>query len=496
MPTRSGQFTTISLSTLGLATLCSAISTTVELDYGIFQGKLNSGYVSFQGIKYADAPRFQAPIMPPSQNLGTVNATQCNLRSTSFRRCLFVNVYVPNGVEMTSNVPVLAWFHGGGFLAGNSHSELPDDLFNSTTSPFIFTSFEYRLGPYGFLAGKEVEKQGALNIGLRDQRAGLEWLQKYITSFGGNPSAGAASTIFHLTWDCGDNHGVFARALGDSPSYGSQPPKDDGYIANLYTDFATRAGCAGSDSFTCLSNANISTLMAASAALYNARMPTQFAFTPVLDGVHLTETVSSALQHNRFAKVPVLFGANTDDGSSWADPYVNDVNSTLDNVFYFVQANFVNLTRETFDRAISDFYPLENYGGSLVLLTNKLYGEARYICPPFMIAGAAARAKKAAYTYIFDDPGSDGLTHHSADLSAFYNTTIEDPDGLFAIMRKEWLSLVFDGSTTSHDSWIEAGSDGWPRQWLHPGDYVSQTLDDGLKARCEFWRSTDAELLR
>ncbi|KAH8831678.1 alpha/beta-hydrolase [Flagelloscypha sp. PMI_526] len=509
-------FPLVALSLLTISTtLCAAtIPTTITLDYGTFIGKSNSQYVSFQGVKYADAPRFRAPVMPPSQNLGTVNATQfakyCIQGESSSpgtdqaEDCLFVNVYVPNGIDTTANVPVVAWFHGGGFVGGNTHGDLPDVLFNSTTTPFIFTTFEYRLGPYGFLGGKVIEENGSLNNGLRDQRAGLRWLQKYISQFGGNPrdvtiwgqSAGAGSTMFHLALNRGNNDGLFVRALGDSPSHSYQPSKDDGYVSTLSHDFVTQVGCAGTDAFTCLINANLTTLMGASVSVINARRPTIYSFAPIVDGEFLAETVSSAFSHGRFAKVPVLFGSNTDDGSGWADSIVNDTGATLDNVYAFMHGQLANLSRTTFDKAITDFYPPSNYGNSLKTLTNKLYGEARYICPTFMIVGPAADARLAAYNFGYDNPGTDGLTHHGAELPAFYSSTSGDPSGLYSTMRKELLSFILTGSTTSDGTWTRAGTDGWPRQWLHPGAYASQPVDDGLKARCDFWRSTDLELQR
>jgi hypothetical protein len=46
----------------------------------------------------------------------------------------------------------------------------------------------YRVGPLGFPQGPEAVKRGALNLGLRDQWAALEWVQKNIASFGGDPA--------------------------------------------------------------------------------------------------------------------------------------------------------------------------------------------------------------------------------------------------------------------------------------------------------------------
>ena len=51
----------------------------------------------------------------------------------------------------------------------------------------IYVSFNYRLGPLGFPAGVEAAENDALNLGLKDQLAALEWIRRNIASFGGDP---------------------------------------------------------------------------------------------------------------------------------------------------------------------------------------------------------------------------------------------------------------------------------------------------------------------
>jgi Carboxylesterase family len=58
---------------------------------------------------------------------------------------------------------------------------------HSQGTPIVFVSMNYRLGPLGFPQGPEAIQRGALNLGLHDQWAALEWVQKNIPSFGGDP---------------------------------------------------------------------------------------------------------------------------------------------------------------------------------------------------------------------------------------------------------------------------------------------------------------------
>jgi carboxylesterase type B len=47
--------------------------------------------------------------------------------------------------------------------------------------------YSYRLASLGFLAGKALADEGSLNLGVRDQRLALHWVQENIAKFGGNP---------------------------------------------------------------------------------------------------------------------------------------------------------------------------------------------------------------------------------------------------------------------------------------------------------------------
>ena len=68
-------------------------------------------------------------------------------------------------------------------------SSHPDQLavHHSQGTPILVVSMNYRLGPLGFPQGPEAVERGALNLGLHDQWAALEWVQTNIASFGGDP---------------------------------------------------------------------------------------------------------------------------------------------------------------------------------------------------------------------------------------------------------------------------------------------------------------------
>lgn len=97
--------------------------------------------------------------------------------------CLVVNVYAPD-INAT-DLPVMVVVHGGGFQVKYGNTYTPNQLVNYKKNVIVVT-FNYRLGPHGFLCLGTPDVPG--NAGMKDQVAALKWVKKNIASFGGNPS--------------------------------------------------------------------------------------------------------------------------------------------------------------------------------------------------------------------------------------------------------------------------------------------------------------------
>ncbi|CAE6409784.1 unnamed protein product [Rhizoctonia solani] len=152
----------------------------------------------FLVIPYAQPPlgdlRFRKPVaFTPS---GTVNAQNYGprcLQSTSVNDasedCLTLNVWRPHGV--TEPLPVMVWIYGGSFILGESRSYPGYGIVRKSIEmgrPVMYISMNYRLGFFGFPVGKQTINKGAANLGLYDQRMAIEWVQKNIQYFGGDPT--------------------------------------------------------------------------------------------------------------------------------------------------------------------------------------------------------------------------------------------------------------------------------------------------------------------
>ena len=186
---------------------------TVDLGYATYEGTAQSnGQNQFLGIRFAAPPlgnlRFRKP-QPPLETRGVQQANAfgpiCypvggDLSSAS-EDCLFLNVWAPSDATPNSKLPVFFWIQGGGYV-GNSNANVRflllseitawltvhylyqyngSELIESTGNQMVFVNINYRVGPFGFLASKQVLDNGDLNVGLLDQRQALEWVQEHIT---------------------------------------------------------------------------------------------------------------------------------------------------------------------------------------------------------------------------------------------------------------------------------------------------------------------------
>lgn len=106
--------------------------------------------------------------------------------------CLILDVFAPSNAT-GQNLPVLLWIHGGGYTIGNAANAGGPNFVSSSNGSIIFVSIQYRLGAYGFLASDEVAENGTPNAALLDQRAAIDWVQRHISAFGGDPSKVSAT---------------------------------------------------------------------------------------------------------------------------------------------------------------------------------------------------------------------------------------------------------------------------------------------------------------
>ncbi|MBR2963594.1 MAG: carboxylesterase family protein [Lentisphaeria bacterium] len=150
--------------------------------------------------------------------------------------CLTLNICVGHG-NTQGKKPVIVLFHPGDFSFGGTIDPLMDvERFINEHPDFVFVSFNYRLGIFGFIDFSEIPGgescPDTLNLGLLDQIAALKWLKENIASFGGDPDritamgfeSGACS--ISLLAACEQAKGLFQKAFVffGSPESANVPP--------------------------------------------------------------------------------------------------------------------------------------------------------------------------------------------------------------------------------------------------------------------------------
>ena len=297
---------------------------------------------AFFGIPYATSQRWQAPSLVSQLPANPFMATQpgkicpqpmpptetCTLPSNQSEDCLNLNVWAPPTAQPSSKLPVLVFIHGGAFLTGQGSSPMYDGASLAAHGNVVVVTFNYRLGVFGFLALPGFA-QGQNNFGFRDQVAALQWVQKNIASFGGDPSrvtifgesAGAMSVGLHALASSASSGLFRAAAMESNPLALSYRSLND--AQSLGKDFAlNEVGCTG-DLVTCMLGQNTCDL-AMGELMYSGMQelssnPLDLSWEPAVDGTLITGQPMAGASG---LKVPLLLGSNTNEGTLFVALYI------------------------------------------------------------------------------------------------------------------------------------------------------------------------------
>lgn len=208
-------------------------------EYGKFIGLTrDSGVVSFLGVPYAQQPvgelrwKEAQPMEKSNEYIKAYDYGNTAIQPideferASFAQqgedCLSLNVWTR---DVTGKKPVMVFIHGGANVSGGTTDPLYDGEKFVENNDVVMVSFNYRLGPFGFLdlsdfGGEEFEN--SRNLGVLDQIVALKWINENIESFGGDPenitvfgeSAGASAIIRLMATPLAE--GLFDKAIIES----------------------------------------------------------------------------------------------------------------------------------------------------------------------------------------------------------------------------------------------------------------------------------------
>jgi carboxylesterase type B len=420
-------------------------------------------------------------------------------------------VFAPSGATNQSKLPVFFFIQGGGFNANSNPNLNGSGLIIASDMNIVVVEINYRVGPYGFIAGSEIE---SANNGLRDQRKALEWVQNYIHLFGGNPdhvvmggdSAGAASVTLQLTAFRGRDDHLFHGTAAESQSFATVLTVDESQYQ--YDNFVIRTGCVGaSDTLSCLRSKTAEELQAVNfnTPYPGAQAPPLYMWNPVIDNDFIQSLTYTAFASGAFVKVPAIFGDDNNGGTIFTPRNTSNYAESD----WFLQNQFPYLTLPqlaTINSLYPEVGPTYPMTGPFYRQVSNAYGEMRYLCPGLFCSSAFANASLPSWNYRYnvEDPTqiAEGLgVPHTVELNAIwgpeyvgggapasYNTTNA---GVVPVIQGYWTSFIraLDPNTYRAEGtprWEEWTSGGMERLLFNTSGPVMETVDMGQRGRCAY----------
>lgn len=477
----------------------------VEIDQGLLEGttftsRNGRNFSSFLGIPYAQPPigllRFASPL-PPKKWEGIYSVKKEAMRCARLpdngmrvgeEDCLFLNVFTPKLKFDNSNnetlLPVIVYFHGGGFHVGSSALKYygPHYIMDKDV---VFVTLNYRLGLLGFLSTGDEVAPG--NFGLKDQQLALKWLQTNIHHFGGNPSrvtifgesAGGASVSFHALSD--KSVGLFHQYIAHSGNalvpWGFIERNDMKSNTNLV---AKKVGCLVTNSeilIECLRSKDFFELV--NLTSYDSLDFPNVLWLPTNEveskDAFLTDTPENLINQNKLRDYPSISGAVLDEGLYVTGAYyANETSRPIeDAIEKSINATFHRLRQKNlskFERNIKNYY----FNGSVssnnnMILENftKFATDSGFIYPTVILTEKLRKIEKSpVYFFLFSYRGETtrfnlqhgtnenvGVSHADELLYLFSGNhpkfTSEADNYIIDVMIDLWTSFAINGTPTS-----------------------------------------------
>jgi para-nitrobenzyl esterase len=308
----------------------------VEIETGELEGRRQEDALAFLGVPYAAPPvgprRWQPPRAPePWSGVRAADevSSECvqPLDSASSETkgdedCLYLNVWTP---DPSGAAPVMVFLHGGGNFLGSTAEPLGDAVAVETDALLydgarlaarggvVVVVLNYRLGALGFLSSPELDAElgrTSGNFGLLDQIAALEWVQRNVRAFGGDPdrvllfgqSGGGRDVNLLLTSP--RTEGLFAAVAIHSAPLGAAEAEP---LRERARALAEEVGCSEStERLTCLRGVDPHRLVGAEAS--RPLGLASGAFLPIVDGHVVVDQPRARFAAAQVQDVPVLLG--------------------------------------------------------------------------------------------------------------------------------------------------------------------------------------------
>ncbi len=436
----------------------------------------DAGIMSFLGIPYAHAGRFEppgparpwttvrdatAPGPQAPQRPGMLDQVLGTAAWPMHEDCLMLNVYTPGCDD--GRRPVMVWIHGGAFTNGCGSAPWFDGSAMARNGDVVVVTVHYRLGLLGFFHLAELDPErfaGSGNLGLLDQIAALQWVHEAIAGFGGDPgnvtvfgeSAGGASVLSLLATTRVD--GLVHRAIAQSPSFAQLRSRDRGdETARLALD---RLGI-GPHELDRLFELPLDAFLDTTVAMWTGAGFDAFGTT--VDDHVLHDPPVAALAGGRAGHVPVLVGANRDEM----------------HLFFMLQPDLLSLDDAGLNRRATELlgdrgpevvtrYRAARPEATPVQVASWIVGDHTFRLPGLRLADGRQALGHPTWTYwmTWPTPALGGLfgACHGLDLPFVFHNLDQPGVAVFTGDGPERQGLADD----MHGAWLRfarTGDPGW-----------------------------------
>jgi para-nitrobenzyl esterase len=407
-----------------------AFADPVKIANGAIEGTTEaSGIRVFRGIPFAAPPVGDLRWKPPQAvhswtgvRAADTFGAQCMQRrvfndmvfraSGTSEDCLYLNVWTP-AKSANERLPVLVYFFGGGYMAGDG-SEPRYDGESMARKGIVALTINYRLNVFGFFAHPELTKESPRhasgNYGLLDKWAALQWVQKNIAAFGGDPrkvtiageSAGSISVSAVMASPL--TRGLIAGAIGESGAM-IEPTLPAIPLADAEKNGLTFATGIEAPSLAALRALPAEKLLEATAKQGIPR------FAPTVDGYFLPKTPAEIFAAGEQAHVPLLAGWNSEESPARA--VLGSADPTPDNY----AAALEKLYGERAEQALKAYPASTNeqvLASATALASDRFIGYSTWKW--LDLHGKTGGKSVFRYYYLRPRPGARGGASHSAEI--------------------------------------------------------------------------------
>lgn len=397
---------------------------------GTYVGKKSGKGVSFLGIPYAKAERWEKPLpLEKSEEIfeayylgnSEIQPDISHNILTKFSQgedCLNLNVWTKK-FEPEAKKPVFVYFHGGdGRYGGTAHPAYHLENIAKLLSGAVFVSINYRFGVFGTVdfstsgLSDSNEYKDTTSISLLDQIEALKWIKNNISAFGGDSENITVSgdsmggTCIELLSCSKEAKGLFKRAFIMCASTFDSPEN---------TEKASLLGKKLAEEFNAKTVADLKKIDSKQLGDFTTKNY-DLVELPPKNGTFVSADVEKEYLNGAASDVEFIFGIASDDMSSWQAMLAGDI--SIDKLADYYFEGFMNSLEKEKSEKFSEL--LKTYMKNIPDETQakkELMADLHYKACPLHDCVTLAKGGSKVRCFLWDVEGEiEKLTANSASM--------------------------------------------------------------------------------